>query len=751
VEKSRPGSFGRRLRKARITAGLTHEALAERSGISVDAISALENGRRRRPRADTVRLLAEGLGLSAHEHEQLAAAARVDGRPKRPAIRGAPVPTRPAAPAPAQWFVGRDVELENLRGCLEADRRVVVHGLAGVGKTQLVARYAQLRAADYPDGVFWLQADHETSLLEDLTGLAGRLGMPERSRRRREEQLEAVVRWLREHPRWLVVLDDLEPAVRPHVRALLPSDLPGHVVVTSRAPFSPGRIAVGPLPQDVAARFLLDRTGETDAALALEIAETLGCLPLALEQAAAYLEASGRDIAGYAELLHTRLLQVMCEGTPEDYPLPVVSTWRLLLERLQDEPGAVALLRLCAFLAPNDIPVAVLIAGARDLPDPLRRTLADDVEADRTIAALRGRSLMERRGDGLHVHRLLQSIVRESMDRDSADACLGAAIRLLRSAFPDRPEQRPDRWPLCSRLLAHVRAVEEHDGGRCLEPLALSWLLHRAGLYLDARGDYRSARAHLERALDLQQEVAGADHPDTAKRLNDLARVLVAQGNAAAARSCLERALATIERDLGPDHPHTATTLDDLAHALHAQGDPVAARPLSERALRIRERELGSDHPDTASSLDNLAQLLHARGELAPARAHLERALAIVEGKLGAEHPRTATVLHRLAAVLHDQGEPVDALRVLERAVRVRERVLGREHPETAWSLRLLATLRRDRGELEAARHLSERALVTLDRALGPQHPHTVESRRTLQALTVEDRSETAHDDRSRR
>ena len=160
MEGSRPGSFGPRLRKARYAAGLTHEALAERSGISVDAISALENGRRRRPRADTVRLLAEGLGLSAREHELLAAAARADGRPQSPVVRGAPIATGPAAaPAPAPWFVGRDVELEDLRGCLEAGGRVVVHGLAGTGKTQLAARYAQLHEADYPDGVFWLQAN----------------------------------------------------------------------------------------------------------------------------------------------------------------------------------------------------------------------------------------------------------------------------------------------------------------------------------------------------------------------------------------------------------------------------------------------------------------------------------------------------------------------------------------------------------------------------------------------------------------
>ena len=139
--------------------------------------------------------------------------------------------------------------------------------------------------------------------------------------------MDAVLDWLRGHRRWLLVFDNVEPGTEELVR--LPPGLPGHVVVTSQTPMWPVRLAVGVLPRDVAGRFLLERTGQTDAAAADAVAQTLGCLPLALAQAAAYVVRSGRDLAGYAELLRSRLVELIAEGGPDDYPVPVATTLRL--------------------------------------------------------------------------------------------------------------------------------------------------------------------------------------------------------------------------------------------------------------------------------------------------------------------------------------------------------------------------------------------------------------------------------------
>jgi tetratricopeptide (TPR) repeat protein/transcriptional regulator with XRE-family HTH domain len=733
--------FGERLLWLRVTAGLTQEELAGRSRVSVNAISALENGRRRNPRTSTITMLASGLDLAPDERERLEATARV--RRPSPALpvesQPRPRPPEPRAaipPDPTAHFVGREAELAEVRQLLQRAGRVAIHGLGGVGKSQLALHYLHTRRLDYPDGAFWLRADHETSLVGDLASLAWRLRLPEREEPSQERQVEAVLWWLRQHTRWLLVLDDLEPSGVEALRRWLPPGLPGHLLLTSRTPIWPARLGLEPLPVEVARRFLVQRTGQVDPMGAAAVTEALGGLPLALEQAAAYLQACGRDLAGYAELLRTHLVQLMEDGKPEGYPQPVATTWQLSFQRVEEEcPAAAALLRLCAFLAPDDIPVGVLMAGAGALPEELGALLGDGVELDRAVAALGRYSLLLRQGDGVQVHRLVQAVIRESLPADQWESWLAAAIRLLRSGFPQEPQDQPELWPLCARLLAHVQVVEHLAGDGTVEPRALGWLLDRIGLYLWARGEFEPASRFHQRALAIREQALGPGHPDTAESLNDLGGVLWAQGDLGAARSLVECALEIRQRTMGLGHPDTAESLNHLAILLQAQGELARARPLAERALAIREEALGASHPDTAESLNDLASLLRDQGESALARPYLERALTVREQVLGREHPDTATTLNNLAMVLRDQGELAAARPLIERALAIGEKVLGTDHPSTAITLNQLGLVLRRQGELAASRSVSERALAICERVLGPDHPLTANSTHNLAAV----------------
>jgi tetratricopeptide (TPR) repeat protein/transcriptional regulator with XRE-family HTH domain len=731
-------SFGELLRNHRAAAGLTQEQLAAAADLSPHAVSALERGVRRVPRRSTILRLAGALGLDGDGRDALLTMAL---RPppelaasSPPPRSQPPEPRSGIPPGPIACFVGRERELAEIEGQLGRGGRVAVNGLGGVGKTQLAVQYLHQRRTAYPDGVHWLRADQETSLVGDLASLAWRLGLPEREAPELERQIEAVLRWLSEHGRWLLVVDNVEPAVTDAVRRWLPSGLPGHVLLTSRTPMWSTRLRLEPLRLEAASRFLLQRTGQRDSEAAGTVAEMLGLLPLALEQAAAYLELSGRDLASYAELLRTRLVELMREGTPEGYPRPVATTWQLSFERMEGErPAAASLLRLCAFLAPSDIPISVIRAAAGELPDGLRAALDDDVELDRTIAALRRYSLVDRQGDGLRVHRLVQTVVRESMAASQRRLWLAAAIRLLRAAHPEQVETG-DAWPLCARLLAHAQAVERLARDEPVEPAALAWLLDRAGSYLRARADFEPARYLMERALAIRERAFGADHPDTAASLNGLAALLWNQGELAAARSRYERALAIRERVLGSGHPETAESLNDLAILLMDQGELVAARRLHERALGIRTQTLARDHPSIAESLDNLGAVLQQQGEREAARPLVERALRIRERALGPDHPRTAFTLNNLAVLLQDLGRLTEARPLFARALAIREQQLGPDHPRTAASLDNLGWLLREQGELAAARHLHERALTIRERVLGGDHPHTG---RSLHRLAV--------------
>jgi tetratricopeptide (TPR) repeat protein len=250
----------------------------------------------------------------------------------------------------------------------------------------------------------------------------------------------------------------------------------------------------------------------------------LGGLPLALEQAAAYIAASGTvTLASYAELFATRALELLRRGQPLGYQHTVATTWSLALQTLQQaEPAAVDLLTLAAYLAPDDLPQPLLATHHDDLPELLAATAVDPLAMADAVAALRRYSLVRVVADGLFVHRLLQTVVRGDMEAEAERAWSAAAVRLLRAGFP-YPSDAIVTWPECERLLPHVIAVADH--GQCLqvEPDACLWLQNQAAVYLWSRGQYRQALMLLERALAVRRRVLGDDHPDTLLSMNNLA------------------------------------------------------------------------------------------------------------------------------------------------------------------------------------------------------------------------------------
>jgi tetratricopeptide (TPR) repeat protein len=618
---------------------------------------------------------------------------------------------------------------------------VALTGLGGVGKTQLAVEYAYRHQADY-DLVWWVRGEQPTSLLGDYVALAAQPPLAAALRLSQDSSqamvMAAVRMWLEHHGRWLLVLDNVEEP--PAVAELLPRSATGHVLVTSQAETG-WEALTDPRPVEVltpaeATNFLLARTKEAGAqaeAAAMTLATTLGGLPLALEQAAAYVAASGTvTMTTYAELFATRALELLKRGQPLGYQHTVATTWSLALQRLQDTaPAAVGLLTLVAFMAPDDLPQPLVASHHAQLPEPLASTACDPLAFGDTVAALRRYSLVAVAGDALRMHRLVQEVVRYQLNANQREQWATVSLRVLRAGLPAK-HSNPDAWPAYARLLSHTLTAAGHAQTLGIESETVGWLLNEAGLYLWQRAAYQQARVLFERALAIREVCLGTDHPDTAWSLTNLALVLRDQGNLDHARTLHERSLAIRRRVLGNDHPDTAWSLNNLAALLADQGDLDQARSLHEQALAIREACLGSDHPDTAQSVHSLGRVLYDQGDLEGAQALHERALAIRQRALGSDHPATAQSVHSLARVLRDQGN-LDAARTLfERALAVRRRVLGDDHPHTAHSLDMLAQVLRDQGELEDARALHERALSIRQRVLGDDHPATLRSMNNL-------------------
>ncbi len=499
------------------------------------------------------------------------------------------------------------------------------------------------------------------------------------------------------------------------------------MIVTSRDPNWRG--AARALPLDVfrpaeSVRFLHERTPISDRASARELAEELGHLPLALEQAGAYIEAAGISFGGYLALFRRRRIKLFADHPPpDDYPSTAATTWDVALRRVQREsPAAADLLNLCAFLAPDDIPRDMMVEGAEHLPKRLASAVSDSTSFNGALAALRRYALVEASGGAISVHRLIQAIARDRLRSTARKRWAACAVRIVNRAFPfESGDVRT--WSECARLLPHALAAAGHAESLEVAPVETARVLNQAGLYLDGRAEFQAARSALERALRIDEAAHGPEHPEVAIDLNNLGGVLRALGKLVAARARIERALKIDEAAYGPDHPKVATGLNNLGSVLKDLGDLPAARAHLERALKIGERTHGPGHPTVGIRVGNLGSVLHALGDFEAARDAHERAVAIHATVYGQEHPFVATGLCNLGLALQAVGDLSTTRQDFERALAIDEAAFGPAHPEVATDLNNLGAIAFSEGDFTRARALQERVLIIREAVYPAEHP----------------------------
>ena len=438
-------------------------------------------------------------------------------------------------------------------------------------------------------------------------------------------------------------------------------------------------------------------------------------MPLALDQAAAYIVAQRITPAAYLDNLHRVPARMHAAGTDEQRT--IARLWDLHITAIRDrDPAAARLLGVLARYAPDAIPRGMLGGSA------------PREETDEALGLLASYSMITLTTGSVSIHRLLQAVI-----LTHPDGALGAAAGSLRTvaldwledALPADPDRNVAGWPTLRALVSHAEALVGHfpPGDR---PVSLGRVQNEIALFLNSQGDYARALPLCESALAITETALGPDHPSTAIRLDNLATTYRHLGRPADALPLHERALAITEPALGPDHPSTAICLNNLAATYRHLGRPADALPLHERALAITEPALGPDHPSTAICLNNLAATYRHLGRPADALPLHERALAITEPALGPDHPSTAICLNNLAATYRHLGRPADALPLHERALAITEPALGPDHPSTAICLNNLAATYRDLRQPADALPLHERALAITEPALGPDHPSTV-------------------------
>jgi tetratricopeptide (TPR) repeat protein len=326
-------------------------------------------------------------------------------------------------------------------------------------------------------------------------------------------------------------------------------------------------IAIAVWEPDEAADFLIKRTGSKDREAAKKLGEELGFLPLALEQAGAYIEATGCSFAEYLELFRVHRQALLEKGKPAtDYPDTVATTWEISFRKLEETtPLAADLMIICAFLAPNDIPFDIFSEAAEKLPEPMQEKVNDPLEFKNALAALRRFSLAEVGQDALSVHRLVQMVARDRMGENGQKEWAGIALRLIDAVYKFE-EHDLNTWKRAERLLTHgMTAVEvEYDVLKTEAQKAMSSLCNEIGLHLQTFGGFDEAGRQLERALVIDEKTYGPDHPNVATSLSNLGLVLKDLGDLEGAKVRIERALAMYRKFFGEDHPKTQLVLENL-------------------------------------------------------------------------------------------------------------------------------------------------------------------------------------------
>nr|MDZ8101145.1 tetratricopeptide repeat protein [Nostoc sp. DedSLP01] len=552
-------------------------------------------------------------------------------------------------------FIGREEELQNLHQLLQDNKQVAIAaiaGMGGVGKTELALQYAIQQRETYKGGLCWLLPKIGDVGIQVVQFARTQLDLNPP----KDFDLLAQVQYC--WRRWrggevLLVLDDVSDyeEVKPYFQSL-PSRF--KVLMTTRQKL--GRIAQLSLDvlQPEAAlellRSLLKETPERierELALANQLCEWLGYLPLGVELVGRYL-ARKQDLS-LAEMLrrlqNKRLDERSLSKSKSEADMTaqrgVLAAFELSWQELEDDDKQLGC--LLSLFAAAPIPWKLV---EQCLPDED----AEDLEKIRDDSLLT-LHLLQRKSKGVYqLHPLLREFFQYKLTGlEQAEEFKRSLCRVMVTVakkIPQDPtlEQIKD-FTLAIPHLAEVannliQYVSDDD---------LIWAFVGNARFYNGQGLYDKAAPWLKQCLEVIKKRLGEEHPSVATSLNNLAELYRSQGRYSEAEPLYIQALALRRKLLGEEHPDVAASLNNLAALYESQGRYSEAEPLYIQALALRRKLLGEEHPDVALSLNNLAALYYSQGRYSEAEPLYIQALDIFEQRLGANHPNTITVRQNLA------------------------------------------------------------------------------------------------------
>jgi len=674
-----------------------------------------------------------------------------------------------------EHFVGREGKLNEIHeklwtsptATLTQGEVQIVTALGGVGKTALAREYADHFWRLYPQ-IFWIDCrlgiENEFAAVFDLLfpelSNAG-LDPNQKARRAFDELNQPAARPMR-----LLVLDDAPDEQA--VLSWIPHAGRCHTVITSRftAWSNPHEVCkVWVLEPEAARRLLLARAGRDWEALSSDehaavdrVAELLGYLPLALEQAAAYIGAPGtgctyREYIGRSQVNRKHFLSLHQSSGSTEYPWSVYATWRTTIDCLP--VGSRAILRMAALMAPTPIPQAlweksapIVEAQAQEigrLPDD-RPPL--DIQIPEWIAALERYSMVQAHGSvedrAFSVHGLVQAVEADSITKDAVPKWIEKTRESLIAYAPDETAENPKTWPIWDGLRPHAeRLVDLALTNERVEPSLL--LMGSLGSLYYGKGLYDLDLRMEEKALEIARRILPPDSADLGHHLISYGECLHQLGRLAEAETAFRESLAINERLKGKDSLEFAEALNYVAIVIGHQGRVQESTILQRQILAIyAEHEQECSKHALVKSLSNLGGILLHSGAIDEAESLLLKSHELAQKHLGTEHPHTLMTLEWTGSLSVKKGEMTLAISRFRQAAAGFAKVLGQHHCEALRSAVCLATVLILAGELTEAESLLGQLLQVSERVLGFEHPYSIMAVSGLGRLLYAKRNYTA-------
>jgi hypothetical protein len=678
-------------------------------------------------------------------------------------------------------FTGREAALEYLHTKLQNEREAAVlpkalHGMGGVGKSQIAIEYVHRYRSDY-DLIWWVQAERTADILVSLTELAYqlKLDLSRQANYAVPVLLDALNTGQIPHENWLLVFDNAEDVKE--VRAYFPTGGDGTILVTSRnlewQRAADEVIEVDVFTPEESREFLLNRSPDLNPADADQLGEALGYLPLAVEQAASWHAVTGMPVNEYLQLLAAKRIELLSQTPSHDDENSVAAAWNVSLDRLQQiNPAALQMLQVCSFFAPSDISRDLFVSAPVAITPELDKLLGDSIQLARAIRDIQRFALARFNipTSTFQIHRLVQAVLVSRLSGDQPAIMRFGAHALLANADPKQPD-KAELWPRFQMLHRHFEASGVAESAeQLIRPLTLHLVefLYRWGAHTECRDVARKAH-------DTWSAIIGAEHPQTLELASWLGYILWVLGEFTDAAHINRRTFETYERvvgiddegalnasrmvcadqraagafreakaraedvfqrarnQFGPDDPVTLLAAHDLSVCLRLTGEYAKALELDADTIRRRTEVLGYYHPETLRTLCGLAIDRREAGEFVPAQVFHEQIYQrFLDYGLGPDTPQMMLVARTLAVARRKAGDHSGAKEIAEVTLEKFRRRYGEEYPDTLATTLNYAIDLRHAGHLEQAKELGVTLLDRYRRILGDRHPHTMSAQTNL-------------------